>query len=181
MQEFEYSVRVPKERIAVLIGRKGEVKKKIEEETKTKLNIDSEEGDVTVKGKDAINLYTTREVIKAIARGFNPDIALTLLKSDYVLELINVNEFIKTKGNITRLKGRVIGTEGKSRKNIEDLSETNVSVYGKTIAIIGQADNIMLAKKAIEMLLRGSPHGNVYKWLERQRKELRKKQVLGEF
>ena len=33
MAEFAYQVKIPKERVAVLIGKKGEVKKQIEETT----------------------------------------------------------------------------------------------------------------------------------------------------
>ena len=71
-----------------------------------------------------------------------------------------------------RLKGRVIGQEGKSRAYIENFTETDVVVYGKTIGIIGEVERVAMAKQAIEMLLEGSPHGNVYKWLENKKREL---------
>jgi len=72
-----------------------------------------------------------------------------------------------------RLKGRVIGADGKTRRIIEDMTETYVTVYGKTIGIIGETSNVSLARRAIESLLRGSPHSSVYKWLENQRRNIR--------
>jgi len=174
MAEFEYELKIPKDRIAVLIGKKGEVKDQIEKETGTKLDIDSDEGDVFVKGEDALGLFSTREIIKAIGRGFNPDIALLLLKQDYAFELITVTDFGKTPQTMLRLKGRVIGAEGKSRKFIEEMTECSISVYGKTIGIIGESAHVALARRAAESLLAGSPHSNVYKWLERQRRDLKR-------
>src|SRR3989338_5244770 len=112
MVEYSYELKVPKNRVAVVIGKEGSVKKDIEESTKTKLNIDSKEGDVFVSGEDALGLYTAREIVKAIGRGFNPDIAKLLLKADYIFEVVDLNEFAgKSKDAMLRLKGRVIGKE----------------------------------------------------------------------
>ncbi|MBI2650531.1 RNA-processing protein, partial [Candidatus Woesearchaeota archaeon] len=75
MVEYSYELKVPRNRVAVIIGKEGSIKKEIEESTKTKLNIDSKEGDIFVSGEDALGLYTAKEIIKAISRGFNPNIA----------------------------------------------------------------------------------------------------------
>jgi ribosomal RNA assembly protein len=179
MTNFFYELKIPKERIAVLIGKSGETKKKIEEITGTKLDVNSQEGDVSVSGEDAISLYNTRELIKAIGRGFNPDIAQLLLKGDYIFDNINLNDVVKTKNELLRLKGRVIGKDGKSRRLIEELTESFISVYGKTIGMIGESQNVSICRRAVESLLRGSTHASVYKWLEKQRKELKKRELLG--
>ena len=179
MIEYSYELKVPKNRVAVIIGREGSVKKEIEEATKTKLSIDSKEGDIFVSGEDALGLYTAREIIKAIGRGFNPDIARLLLKPDYIFEVVDVSEYAgKSKEAILRLKGRVIGKEGKSRRLIEELTECSISVFGKTISIIGLPEAVASARQAVESLLRGSTHANVYKWLERRRRELRRRAII---
>jgi len=178
MEEFSYELKIPKERVAILIGINGEVKKNIEADTKTRIQIDSKEGDIFIYGKDALGLYTCREVIRSIGRGFNPEIAKLLLKQDYIFEMIYLNEFTgKSKSTLLRLKGRVIGKEGKCRRLIEDLSEAYVSVYGKTICIIGSPEQATMAKKAVESLLKGSAHANVYKWLEKRRRELKRRRI----
>ena len=79
-EEFAYELRIPKERVAVLIGKKGEVKRGLEHATKTKITVQSDEGEVNITGKDALLLYLAREIIRAIGRGFNPDVAQVLLK-----------------------------------------------------------------------------------------------------
>jgi len=179
MVEYSYELKVPKNRVAVIIGKEGGIKKEIEESTNTKLSIDSKEGDVFVSGEDALGLYTAREIIKAIGRGFNPDIARLLLKPDYIFEVVDLSEYVgKSKEAMLRLKGRVIGREGKSRKLIEELAECNISVFGKTISIIGSPESAASARHAVESLLRGSTHANVYKWLERRRREMKRKAIL---
>lgn len=171
MTEFSYLIKIPKERIAVLIGKKGKIKRRIEETTNTKLDIDSTEGDVSVSGKDALTLYATREIIKAIGRGFNPEIAMLLLKQDYAFEIITIPDHDK-KNHLKRIKGRIIGSNGKTRAIIEENTECFVSVYGKTISLIGRTDTIHLARKAVEMIIKGSPHSSVYSWLERMRRQV---------
>jgi ribosomal RNA assembly protein len=173
MQEFAYELKIPKERIAVLIGKEGKIKKEIEETTHTSIRIDSNDGDVFVTGEDALSLYVTRDIIRAVGRGINPEVALLLLKQDYLYEQINMTDFSKKTNHLVRLKGRIIGKNGRSRKTIEDLTECHICVYGKTVSIIGQIEMVGLARKAVESLLKGSPHSNVYKFLERQRRKLR--------
>lgn len=178
MEEYTYELKIPKDRVAVLIGKNGEVKRKIEEETATKIQVDSKEGDVFVTGSDAITLLSVREMVKAIGRGFNPEVAQMLIKPDYSFELINMGDFAKTKNDEIRMKGRVIGKEGKSRRVIEELTDSSMCVYGKTIGIIGFVENVAVARRAITMLLSGSTHANVYKYLEKQRRELKHKAII---
>ena len=84
----------------------------------------------------------------------------------------------KSNDAMIRLKGRVIGRDGKSRKLIEELTECSISVFGKTISIIGSAESAAAARQAVESLLRGSTHANVYKWLEKRRREIKRRAVL---
>lgn len=172
MAEFAYEIKIPKERIAVLIGKSGEVKKKIETTLGIKLQIDSEEGDISIQGEDALQLYTARDIVRAIGRGFNPETALVLLKPDYVFELIDVTRYVK-ENHLQRMKGRIIGKEGKARLVLEELTISNICVYGKSIGIIGETENVGMAKRALESLLQGAPHAVVYKWLEKRRKEMK--------
>lgn len=172
MNEFTFNIKIPKERIGVLIGKDGETKKQIEDSTGTQLDIDSQEGEVTISADDGLKLYDAKEIIKAIARGFNPDTALILLKSDYIIEVVDMREFAgKSKNTMLRLKGRVIGREGKSKREIETLTETQISVYGKTIAVIGRIEDVPNARKAIENLLQGATHASVFKFLEKMRRQ----------
>jgi ribosomal RNA assembly protein len=170
-------LKIPVERVAILIGKNGEVKKRIEKKMGVRLDIHSDEGDVIVSGEDSLAVYETLNVVKAIARGFNPEIAELLYDEEYTLELITISDFSgNSQKKLLRLRGRVIGQEGKSRKMIESLTETSLSVYGKTIAIIGKVEAVAMSRQAVEMLLEGAPHGNVYKWLEDKRRETLRRQ-----
>ena len=172
-QEFTYDLRIPKERVAVLIGKKGETKRAIEQETKTRIQVNSEEGTVSLSGQDALLLYLAREIVRAIGRGFNPEVAMLLFKQDYAFELIPIQDYAKTEKDLERLRGRVIGEGGKSRRIIEELTQTNICVFGKTAGIIGPAENITDSRRAVESLLSGSPHAHVYRWLEKRRRQKR--------
>lgn len=168
--EFIQEIKVPKDRIAVLIGKKGFVKKILQSKLHVKITIDSNTGLVSIIGEDNLYVYDAKNVIQAIARGFNPEISLTLLNDDICFESINIADYSKnSKNKLLRLRSRVIGREGKARKNIEMLTHCNISIYGKTVSIIGNVEDVQLARKGIEHLLRGSEHSNVYFWIEQHK------------
>jgi ribosomal RNA assembly protein len=167
MQE---EVKIPKERIAVLIGEKGNDKRRIQRRTNTKIIISSKEGDVLIEGEDSLNVVIARDIVRAIGRGFNPDIALALSNEENSFELLNIQDFVgKAKNQNIRIKSRLIGTNGKCRRSIENLTGTSIVVFGKTVGIIGTIEGVSLARRAIEKLITGSPHNKVYKWIEIQK------------
>ena len=174
MAEFAYDIKIPKERVAVLIGSSGKTKKELEEATKVKITVDSKDGSVLLEGDDALDLYAAKEVIRAVGRGFNPEIAKLLLKQDTMFEIISIADYVKNKNQMQRLKGRVIGSEGKTRSLIEELTECYICIYGKTISIIGTPESVVLAKRAIDSLLAGATHSSVYMWLEKKRREIKR-------
>ena len=163
-------LKIPKERISVLIGVKGSIKRKIQRMTKTRLIVNSEDGDIFIEG-DSLDVFNCLNMVKAIARGFNPDIALKLLDEDTSIEIISLDEFSRSKKDIIRLKSRLIGTQGRARSHLEELTSTNISVYGKTISIIGRTDDVFIARQGIINLINGSKHGNVYLFIEKQKKK----------
>ena len=167
---YQEELKIPKERIAVLIGKKGSTKKDIEKIMHTSIKIDSLEGDITIKGKDYLNVSTTKNIVNAIGRGFNPKIAEQLSNEENTFEIINIPEFSKkSKKKLLRLKSRVIGTKGRAWKLIEQMTNTDLSVYGKTVSVIGNIQDVEIARRAIKFLLAGSEHGNVYRWIEKQK------------
>ncbi|MBI4149520.1 RNA-processing protein [Candidatus Woesearchaeota archaeon] len=175
--EFTYELKIPRARIPMLVGKQGVVKRLIEERTHAKLQIDSVQGDVLISSDDGLHVYTAREIVTAIGRGFHPDIALKLMDMETSFLVMPLPESRKKK-YLLRIKGRLIGSEGKTRHIIEEMTDTHMSVYGKTVAIIGQQEHALVARKAVEMLLEGSPHANVYRFLERKRRSLRRNETL---
>lgn len=174
-EEYFYELRIPRERIAVLIGTKGQTKNELEKETNCKLDIDSKEGTVKILGDNALELFSTREMVRAIGRGFNPEIAKQLKKQDYYLDIIMLPR--EEKNIIDRIRGRVIGERGKAREHLEMTTNTNISVYGKTISIVGPYENVAIARQAVEKIIMGAPHAHVFNWLEKRMKVMRKQQL----
>ena len=87
----------------------------------------------------------------------------------------------KSPDQIERVKGRIIGEGGKARLNIENLTNALITVYGRTVAIIGEPNQLRLAVDAISSLSSGSMHGPVYNKLESaRRKEKAEKSQLWE-
>ena len=165
-------IKIPKERIPMLIGPKGSTKRKIQKLTNTSIKVNSKEGDVFIESEDGFNCLISLNIVKAIGRGFNPEIAVDLINDDFSLEIIDIHDFSGTsKKKEERLKSRVIGTKGKARNTLEKITNTKICVYGKTISIIGHIEKVLQAKKAIENLLKGSKHGNVYKYVEKEKKK----------
>jgi len=172
-------IKIPEERVGVLIGPDGSMKKLIEEKSKTLLEIDSESGTVTVESsEDPLMVMRVSDLVRAIGRGFSPERALVILDDEMLmLDVMDLSKMVGTKSDMARLKGRIIGKDGKTREIMEKLSGSKVSVYGKTIALLGYPDQIRVSRAAIEMLLDGAPHGNVYSFLEKKHQELAKEEL----
>lgn len=159
-------------RVGVLIGKGGATKKELEERTNTSISIESKEGIVRVEGDNAPHLLRAVEVIQAINRGFSPERAFVLLEDeDLLLDMIDLSGMTDSPRQLERLRGRIIGKDGRSREQIEHMTDCEISVFGKTVGLIGLPDQIKVARNAIDMLLQGLPHDVVYAFLERKRRE----------
>jgi len=182
---FEKLIRIPNDRIAVLIGKSGNVKSKIEQLCHVSLDIDGNTGEVLLKSLgdvEKIQAFKAMEIVTAIGRGFSPENALTLLKGENTLHVIDLREFAgKSNANVERIKGRIIGEGGRARQNMENLTGTHISVYGRTVSIIGDSSKLRSTVDAISSISGGSMHGAVYSKLEAaNRKEKQEKMKLWE-
>ncbi len=166
-------LRMPKERIGAAIGPDGAVKREIERMARVKLLFDSETGQVKIeKGDDPLGVLKANDVLKAIARGFSPERAFRLFEDDHFLDILEIEDYVgESEKAVSRIKGRIIGEAGKTRHTVEQITGTLISIYGKTVAIIGTAEQIKFARSALELLLGGAEHSTVYKFLERKKKE----------
>ncbi len=175
-------VRIPKERVAILIGPEGKIKQHIEERLQVKFDIDNE-GSITItldaQANDPSLLLKAKDVTTAIGRGFSPEIAFRLIRNeDEIFDMVDLRQiFGRSESDIRRIKGRIIGADGKTRKLIEELSEANLAVYGHTVGIIGSFEQADTARNAIQMIIEGCQHHTVYKYLQRKRTELKKKKL----
>jgi ribosomal RNA assembly protein len=172
-------LKIPRDRIGALIGPKGKAKRRIESFFGVTLEIESESGSVEITlnpgNRDITATFKVRNVVKAIGRGFSPQRAEILAKEDFDLHIIELNEYVgDSKNAIARVKGRIIGKNGRSRELIEELTETRISVYGDTIAYIGNPEGLEASREALMMLIKGSFHKTVWNYLYAWRRKMKK-------
>jgi len=176
-------MKIGKNRIAVLIGTDGKIKKEIEKALGVKINIESKTGDCEVlpniddPNYIPLNVYTAQKIVNAINRGFNPAKAMKLMEENYDIEVFNLISILgKSEKHIKRVKGRIIGRNGEMRRAIERFAESFVSVYGKTVSVMAIYEDLQIARKAINMIIKGIPHHTVLKFLENKYNDKKKEQ-----
>jgi ribosomal RNA assembly protein len=173
---FRHSVKIPRERIGALIGKRGKVKQQIEKKCGVEIAIDSESGDATITGTkpaEQMEAFRAIEVITAISRGFSPERAYHLFEDEEVMfQQMDLHDYAgKSPSALERIRGRIIGEGGKARRMIEELTGAYISIYGHTVSFIGNYREVKLATDAITMLAKGSMHKSVYEMLQGARRK----------
>ena len=172
-----FYLRIPVDRVGVLIGEQGQTKSRLEELTGVKVTVDSNTGEVTIDetgAKDPTFSLKVRDIVMAIGRGFSEEKAFLLMDDDIYLQVFDIKEHSgESKDRVAQIKGRVIGAGGKTRRLLEELAGVDITVSGHTVAIIGDAFHLDIGRQAVEMLLGGSEHKTVYRFLERKRQDIK--------
>ncbi len=172
-------LRVPTDRMGAIIGPGGETRRMLMERSGIVMDIDSEQNEVALHdeaaGADPVMLLKLRDIVKAIARGFSPEHAMRLFSDDCYFELLDFHDYVgKHKGHVRRVTARLIGSEGKTRRIIEEQTQCDLAIYGHTVGIIGDLEDLANAKQAVDMILRGAEHASVYRFLENARRRARR-------
>ncbi len=179
---YEKIIRIPIERIAVLIGKGGKIKSHIEKTCVVKIDINGQTGEVSIYADSNIEKmlpFKAVEIISAIGRGFSPDNAFDLLEEQNTLHVMDIREFSgKSPKQVERIRARLIGENGRARKSIETLSGTKLSIYGRTVSIIGDVSKMKNASEAVSALCSGSMHGSVYGRLESSRRRIKQEKMV---
>jgi len=167
--------RVPEDRVAVVIGPGGRTKRAIATATSTHIDIDAGEGEVCLVGPDTdpMGVLKARDIVLAIGRGFSPESAMRLHKENTFLGVLDIKLATghREKAALRRIRSRVIGTNGRARTRIEELSGCSISVYGSTVALIGEEEQLERATRAVELLVKGSEHSTVFHLLARLKRD----------
>ncbi len=168
--------RIPQDRVGVLVGPDGGTKRRLQEATGARIAVESATGDVTIDeggAKEPVMALKARDIVQAIGRGFSEERAFRLLDDDVYIEVLDIKDFARTKARVEQVRARLIGTRGKTRRLIEELTSVDMSVFGHTVAILGPTFEMGIAREAVIMLLRGSEHATVYRFLERKRADIK--------
>ncbi len=172
-------LRVPADRIGAIIGPGGETRRMLMQRSGIMMDVDSEQNEVALHdeapGADPVMFLKMRDIVKAIGRGFSPEHAMRLFSDDCYFELLDFHDYVgKHKGHVRRVTARLIGSEGKTRRIIEEQTACDLAIYGHTVGIIGDLEDLANAKQAVDMILRGAEHASVYRFLENARRRARR-------
>ncbi|MCS7094630.1 MAG: KH domain-containing protein [Thaumarchaeota archaeon] len=172
--EQVFYVTLPSERVSALLGPNGSVKREIEERLGVRLEIDGASGHVEIRlmrapdqGGDPVALFKAKDIVNAIGSGFRPELAMKLISDNTSLTVLDVSEFIgKDFRDLRRVMGRIIGSQGKTKRIIEETTHVDVAIQGDRVAILGHPEDVEAARRAVMMLVQGSPHNVVYRYLD---------------
>ena len=135
-------------------------------ENKVKIKIGFRKDGVSINGSE-LNEYLVEKVLRAVDFGFDVDDALLLVDEDFVLEFIDVKNHTHRK-NLRDVRARLIGTGGKARKTIENLTGSVIVINGNRVGVIVDSEHLDAVVQGIESLIQGAKHGNVFARLEKQ-------------
>jgi ribosomal RNA assembly protein len=138
-------------------------RRKLEEELDVKITNRGKE--VVIEGSPE-NEYVAEKVIQALNFGFPFAQALSIKTDELEFEIIPIKTNTRQK-NLERVRGRVIGTKGKTLKTLSTLTDCFLEIKDNEIGVIGDPEKLQAAQDAITSLLRGSKTSNVYSYLER--------------
>jgi len=143
-----------------------ELKKTLPElENKLNVKIILEGKKATIEG-ETLDEYEATMILDAISFGFTGKQALQLKNGEMSFKKINIKDFTK-RTKLYEIRSRVIGREGKVKRTLESLSDSEIIIRGNEIGIIGSAESIDETITAISNLVRGSKIANVYGFLEK--------------
>jgi ribosomal RNA assembly protein len=118
-------------------------------------------------------------MVKAIGRGFTADQALKLASDDMFLEIIPLKPIIGDKINhIKRVRSRLIGTKGRTRKALEELTKVNIMILGSTVSLIGTYENITTSKSSLMEIIKGAKIESVIGKLEDSKNKNKKSENI---
>lgn len=131
------------------------------------VEIDEQSGTVEITGRNALEERLAADVFRAVRYGFDIEEAVALLDEDRLrLDTVDITRFTRNDGDCRRLKGRVIGKDGRTRELLEELTGATVVVHDKQVSAIGEHRALEAVRRAVAMLLNGCPHSAVYEFLE---------------
>ena len=111
-----------------------------------------------------IREYVAEKVIEAIDMGFSLSSALLLKNENYVFEKLPIKSITRRK-NLKEVRGRIVGSKGRTKRTMENLSDCQIVMHDNDVGIIGNAEDIHEAVTALTSLIKGSRQSNVYKFL----------------
>ena len=162
-------VRIDEDRVGAVIGPKGSILKRIEEALNVIIKVRKDKAEVIIvsERQNIENALRAKMIIEAIANGISSSNAFVIVDNpDYVLEIVNIDEYARNRRDLRRIKSRIIGKEGKIKRLIEDELDVKISIRQKKVAILGKYMDVQIAKEAIISICKGSKYGRILRKIE---------------
>ena len=149
------------------ISRVKRVRKELEKALNIKINI-TNNGIEILSDEEGASDYIAIKILEAIEMGFTVKSALRLKDEDYIFEKMSIKSHAR-QSRLATIKGRLIGKKGKALETLSQLTGCDMKVKDYEIGIIGKTYDLKFAINALVNLIHGSPHSNVYAYLEKSR------------
>lgn len=153
----------------IFIQRLSEFKKaipEIERFFKVKITFNGRKADIE---GDSVGEYEASIVTEAINFGFSAKKALLLKEENMEFREIPIKGVTRRK-NLHEVRARLIGTEGKTKRTIEQISNCHVEINNNTVGVICPAETMDEALTGVKNVIKGTKQANVYRYLERMNK-----------
>ena len=142
-------------------------RKRLEKILNVKISNNGKEVTFTGAAEDE---YVAEKVLSALDLGFSFSDAVLIKEQELDFDIINIKDFSR-RGNTEKIRGRVIGKQGRALATLSELTKCSLEIKQNEIGIIGEPDRIKFAIDAIAQIVRGSKHANVYKGLEKRKED----------
>ncbi|MCR4327837.1 MAG: KH domain-containing protein [Nanoarchaeota archaeon] len=142
-------------------------RKKLEKVLKVKITNKGQE--VTFEGSPEDEYEATR-VLSALDLGFSFSDAISIKQKELEFGIINIKDFAR-RGNLEKIRGRIIGKDGKVLAALSQLTNCSLEIKNNEIGIIGNPEEVKPAIDSIVHIIQGGKHANVYKGLEKRDEE----------
>ncbi|MFH1365411.1 MAG: hypothetical protein ABIH28_02415 [archaeon] len=135
----------------------------------TGVNIENRGKEIYLEGKPE-DEFIAEKIVDALDFGFPFSAATTIKQDNFHFEILDIKEYTRRK-DLKTIRGRIIGTDGRTLKILAILSNCFFEINGNRIGIIGPIECSKSARESIISLIRGSKQANVYRALEKAKVE----------
>jgi|SRR3989344_8091837 len=147
--------------------------KNIKEVLKNKAELENKLGvKIKINGKvlsvesEPFNEFEAQRVFDAISLGFSVEKAIKILDEEINFIKVRIKDHANTK-NYEVVRSRLIGTHGKTKKTIQEITKCDVVIHDNIVGIIGPAESTENALIAVVNIIKGTKQANAYRYLER--------------
>jgi ribosomal RNA assembly protein len=151
-------------------------KERLEQKLNCKIQIKDK---TVIIDTEPINEYEAQRVFDAINLGFSVEKALKVVDEENDFIKINIKDYANTK-NLEVVRSRLIGTHGKTKKTIEEITKCDISIHDNNVGIIGPAEVTERALTAVTNIIKGTKQANAYKYLEKINTQKRENKKIKE-